>query len=172
MFVISWFTSRNGVCKLLCWKEINVEFLSLLHDPFTLIFSVSSLFWLILLRSFILFPFGCQECHELINTLYDPSVLVTKEILSGAEKSHFLWLSLLWSILRFIIARYSKFTTPQINIISLTRNKINLAQICPTDIWKFQIHLLRSRVESPGRTSKVVGGENDLREISVRVRGN
>ena len=81
MFVISWFTSRNGVCKLLCWKEIKVEFLSLLHDPFTLIFSVNSFFWLILPRSFILFPSGCQECHELINSLYDPSVLVTKEIL-------------------------------------------------------------------------------------------
>ena len=81
MFVISWFTSRNGVCKLLCWKEIKVEFLSLLHDPFTLIFSVNSFFWLILPPSFILFPSGCQECHELINTLYDPSVLVTKEIL-------------------------------------------------------------------------------------------
>ena len=81
MFVISWFTSRNGVCKLLCWKEIKVEFLSLLHDPFTLIFSVNSFFWLILPRSFILFPFGCQECHKLINSLHDPSVLVTKEIL-------------------------------------------------------------------------------------------
>ena len=96
MFMISWFTSRNGVCKLLCWKEIKVEFLSLLHDPFTLIFSVSSFVWFILPRSFILFPSGCQECHELINTLYDPSVLVTKEILSGAEKSHLHWLSLLW----------------------------------------------------------------------------
>ena len=31
-----------------------------------------------------------------INSLYDPSVLVTKEILSGAEKSHLHWLSLLW----------------------------------------------------------------------------
>ena len=107
-----------------------------------------------------------------INSLYDPSVLVTKEILSGAEKSQVLWVSLLWSLWRFIIARYSKFTTPpnqeaQISIISLTQHKIIIwHKLCQTDIWKFQIiHVLRSRVESRSRRSKVAGGENDLREI-------
>ena len=171
MFVILWFTSRNGVCKLLCWKEIKVEFLSLLHDPFTLIFSLNSFFWLILPRFFILFSFLVSGMPR-INSLYDPFVLVTKEILSGAEKSHLLWLSLLWSILRFIIARYSKFTTPQINIISLTQHKINLAQICPTDIWKFQIIVIfsdrGSRVAGRKSRSQVqsrASGENDLREI-------
>ena len=167
MFVISSFTSRNGVCKLLYWKEIKVEFLSLLHDPFlcklVLLVNSASLFYLVSFR---------VSGMPRINSLYDPSVLVTKEILSGPEKSNLHWLSLLWSILRFIyIARYSKFTTPpnqqaQISIISLTQHRINLAQICQTDIWKFQIiHLLRSRVESRGRRSKVAGGQNDLREI-------
>ena len=97
-----------------------------------------------------------------INSLCDPSVLVTKEILSGAEKSQVLWVSLFWSLWRFIIARYSKFTTPpnqqaQISIISLTQHKIIIwHKLCQTDIWKFQIiHVLRSWVAGRKSQSQV-----------------